>query len=225
MIYPPSRALFIRWHLGLGDALICNGLVRHFAKSRTVIVPAKHHNVPSATFMFRDDPNIQVLPVQDDKAADEWAPWDAYVLKLGMFGENFSFHEWDRVMYKQAGVPFDVRWTGFKVERHPSSEIQPPSGKFAFVHDDHGRGMDITDAELPELPLIYAEKQPTIFSYCRVIEEAEEIHVVDSAFLSLVESIPTKAKRLVLHRYARPNSKENGYAGPPTLRKDWKIIK
>lgn len=225
MSYPPGPNLFIRLHLGLGDSIICNALVRHFTQWQVVIVPCKEHNLASVQFMFRDNPNIVVVPVKDDAEADKLCNKHQWSLKLGMFGDNFSFKDWDAIFYAQAGVPFDRRWTGFYCRREPSSEIRPPhKGPFAFVHEDVNRKMVIDDALLPQIPLVVAERQSTIFAYTACIEEADEIHCIDSAYLSLVESIPTRAKRLVLHRYARPNSKENGYAGPPTLRKNWQVI-
>lgn len=227
MSYPPDRPLFIRPHLGCGDALILNGLVRHFAANRPVIFPAKHHNVDSVRFQFRDNPNIQVMPVTDDAEADRYAAQEQDVLRLGMFGKDFTFDRWDECMYRQAGVPFDVRWSGFAYERELSTEFYPPlmgevttsKSAYYFLHEDAKRNFVIRDDLLPSMMGVEAERTPgTIFDYRMIIENATEIHVIDSVFLSLVESIPTKAKRLVLHLYARPDAK------PPTLRKNWEVL-
>lgn len=227
MSYPPERPLFVRWHLGVGDSLICNGLVRHFAKQQAVIIPCKHQNLASVQFQFRDNPNIDVLPVADDAEADRQSMRAQDVLRLGMFGDNFSFKEWDRVMYEQAGIPFDVRWSGFYYERERSTEFYPPlmgevttsKGAYYFLHEDAKRNFVIRDNLLPSMMGVEAERTPgTIFDYRMIIENATEIHCIDSVFAILADSIPTTAKRHVLHLYARPDAK------PPTLRKPWQIL-
>src|SRR5687767_8139013 len=109
MSYQPPPSLFIRPHLGAGDALILNGLVRYFAERQPVIFPCKTHNVPSVSFMFRDNPNIEVLPVKDDAEVDQACRTTPFSLKLGMFGTGFTFKDWDECFYTQAGLPFEKR--------------------------------------------------------------------------------------------------------------------
>jgi hypothetical protein len=222
-----TPTLFIRPHLGAGDAIILNALVRHFANKGPVIFPCKHHNILSVSFMFHDDPNITVIPVTDDAEADRLcAEHTGEVLRLGMFGDNFSFKDWSSVFYRQAGLNPDLRWSGFRVGREWGTELCSPEGQYAFVHEDRARKMIIRDELLPQMPIIYAEKREdgTIFNYMGVIEYATEIHCIDSCMAILSDQVRTKARRLVMHRYARPNSKENGYAGPPVLRKPWEVI-
>lgn len=218
-------SLFIRPHLGLGDAIILNALVRHFAAKGPVIFPCKTHNAPSVSFMFRDCQDISVAAVGGDADAELRCTLCNNALKLGMFGKDFTFKDWSDCFFRQAGLNPDLRWHGFRIQREWGSELWPPEGDYAFVHEDRARNMIIRDELLPAMPIVLAEKRDTIFAYLGVIENAAEIHVIDSAFLALCDQIKTKAHRLVLHHYARPNSKENGYAGPPTLRKHWIVEK
>lgn len=221
-------SLFLRVHLGLGDSIILNGLVRHFAALGQVVFPCKHHNLPSVRLMFRDVPDIYVLPVTDDAEADRLcAAHKGEVLKLGMFGKDFTFTNWAECFYRQALLSPEVRYSGFYFQRDWGKEFWPHQCEYAFVHEDPARHMVIRPELLPEMTLVRAEKREggTIFDYTGVIEGAAEIHCIDSVFLSLCDQIKTKAHWLVLHRYARPNSKENGYAGPPSLRKNWQVIK
>ena len=61
-----------RGHMGLGDHIICNALVRHLAKKDTIIVPVKKHNETSVKFMFSDNENIVVMPFKGDRQADKF---------------------------------------------------------------------------------------------------------------------------------------------------------
>lgn len=57
-------------HLGLGDHLICNGLICHLAQHDQITVLAKHHNVAYCKHMWSDLPNVTVDGVADDKEAE-----------------------------------------------------------------------------------------------------------------------------------------------------------
>ena len=73
-----------------------------------------------------------------------------------------------------------------------------------------------------DLKIVSPEKGLTenVFDYCYLIEHAAEIHVIESSFLFLIDSIKTNGK-LFSHRYA----KQLAQYTLPNLRKDWKIIK
>lgn len=223
------NSLVIRPHLGLGDMLIINALVRETAgKFGCVILPCKKHNVTSVSFMFRDIGPVIVSPVADDAAADrlvsDMQSEGAAVLKLGMFGAGkFNPSAWDRQMYEQAGMPFEWRWERFYVHPGFTNNILPHlhGTVFGFVHDDPVRGFVIPRNEIPKLEIIRPLSGMTdnIFDYCQLIGEAKEIHCIDSCFAILTESIPTSEDRLVFHLRVRPGAR------PPTLRKNWQIIR
>jgi hypothetical protein len=61
-----------------------------------------------------------------------------------------------------------------------------------------------------------------VFDYCTLIERAEEIHVVDSAFMFLVDNLSysNPRQKLFVHRYARQNPPWN----MPVLKKPWTIF-
>lgn len=228
------KELLVRNHLGLGDSLVINALVRHFAKDHEVCLLCKKHNQISLAFLFRDEPKIclattDVDTMNDDDFAD-FASRHAEeqgkkVLRLGMYGDRKFYDKltWDRSMYKQAGLDFQLRWNEFKCARQPSGEVPLPKGAFAFVHDDAKRGFKIPDERLEtKLPIVRADPAKTnnIFAWWGVIEAAEEIHCIDSAFAILADSLPKlNARKLKIHLYARPN------ALPPSYRKDFEILK
>lgn len=226
-------------HLGLGDLVVCNALVRQLAAKRKVWVLCRPRNVESARFMWRDDHNIELLELPGDfekqenhaKAFAEFAHKEhsKEVLGLGLHGSRpFDLDRWDQEMYRQAGLDFQkLRWNGFKVARQPSREFELPGKKYIFVHDDPSRGFGIDPARLPKnrkvvKPEPLAAKQggpANIFDWWGVIEGAEEIHCIDSAFLCLIDSLPClKAKKFVFHKYARAEGK------PPSTVKGWEVL-
>lgn len=224
-----NPTIFIRPHLGLGDMLVSNAIFRHFAKTHGLIIPCKAHNLTSVQFMLRDiKPTPAFLSVTNDEQVNRLlgvaAKRGVDVLRLGMFA-NSSFDEkqWDKEFYRVAGIPFEQRWDGWKVERDLSREFEPPTEPYAFVHEDPKRGFILDRARVPmsiKIVCPYPGVTDNIFEYCRLIENATELHLIDSCFAILADSLTTlKAKRKVVHLYAREN------ALPPTYQPGWEILR
>lgn len=207
-------------HLGLGDHIITNGLVNTLAVRRKVYVPCKAHNYLSVIDLFAKSPNVSVIPIADDDGAK--ALTEIFIgekIRLGLFRKDreFKFEHWDRTMYEEVGVDFSKRWTAFRFGR----TYQAPVNGDIFVHHDPKRGFTIPRERLPigQEVKLDMRNYPSILSWLDNITRAREIHCIDSSFACLVDSLPNlKAKRLVLHLYARPN------AHPPTYKKPWEII-
>ena len=64
--------ILIYHHLGLGDHLICNGLVRNICENNknNFLLPAKKHNFQTVKFMFRDLNNLTVVSVDGDECVN-----------------------------------------------------------------------------------------------------------------------------------------------------------
>lgn len=225
------NSILICTNLGLGDAIICNAIFRHYAKSYDLVcIPVKHHNLPSVNFMLRDVPNIVLRGVTNDVEALLFLRnWKGHKKGLGAFSSDGTFKasEFDRSFYKQAGVEFDCRWDQWKCVKDEKrfesiySTIQNPPNEtpFAFVHDDPKRGMLIDDSKI-ECMVFSPTYMEIIFDYWPVIESAAEIHCINSSFALFIDSIPLpKNPRLCLHLYARPGGEV------PTFRKNWEMLK
>lgn len=206
--------LLLLGHLGLGDHLVCNAIVRHLAKSNNLTILVKPHNQASVDFMFRDLVNVETFAVADDteaRAAENEAKAQGYpVFGLGIFGlPPFSGETWDRDFYRQAGIPHLDCWNKFQVADQPSRELPIPSGDYIFIHEDVGRGFVMNRKHLPrskKIKVIAADPKKTnnIFDWWGVIKNAKEIHVFDSSFAILVDHTPCmKGERFVMHDYMR----------------------
>lgn len=215
-------------HLGLGDHLINNALVRHIAKDNYVMVLAKYHNVASCEHMWSDIlDNVEVLGVKDDRHATELC------MKLevsnykpiynGMHSrtDTFNIEKWDSEFYRQASVPFEQSWDGWKVPEC-ATQIEALDTPYIFVHEDLKRGYSIDDARLPigiwrVGNTCFDSKH--IFEWTEVLRNATEIHVMESCFAILADRLEgLKARRLVIHGYMRKSR-------PPVYRKNWEILK
>ena len=217
--------LLIRGHLGTGDMLVMNSIVRHYAKEHQVCVVCKNRNLAMAAFMWRDLTQVELIGVENDdndKEADEataHAEQQGFpVLRLGFTGKKpFDIQKWDKEMYRQAGLDFSKCWNDFKVNRQPSREIYPIDvgrSDYCFIHEDRERGFVLNEKYLPKsrhgrkggMKRIYADPKRTdnIFDWWNIIDGATEIHVYESCFAILIAHLPEiKAKRVVVHDYVR----------------------
>lgn len=233
-------SVLICHNLGLGDHFMCHGIVRNYAKKYDRVgLFVKPHNITSVAFMYRDLPNLKIHVGHDE---DMWQ----YVLrnkcKFGPFwNERYdntriigftklshsSGEQIEHQFYRLAGIPLGQIWDGFYVERdlvrEQTFEQQLSlAAPYAFVHDDDRYTIDT--ARSGALPVVRANPTLTqnVFDYCGVIERANEIHVIDSSFMFLIDQLPytNVAQRLFIHRYARPNPVWT----LPILKKNWTLL-
>lgn len=208
--------LFVFPHLGLGDFIVSNALLRMLsAKYTRLIVPCKVVNRPTVSAMFSDT-NILFVWVDDDRQADQWADrckGHAGMLQLGCHAGPIAA-KWDQQLYEQAGIPFACRWDNFVLPWNapPQYRNYPP-----FLHEDIDRGYCIHRSKTPQDAVPVARTR-IMFESLHWLQNAPEIHCIDSSWMCLADSVETKAKRLVFHKYARPNGL------PPTLRKTWEVL-
>lgn len=215
--------LYIQPHLGLGDAIVCNGLVRVLADRFDLVIWAtRWRNRQSVTWMWSDVENVKVIGVGNDAEAWMWAQrfeeGKTRVLRLGMHGGSLDMLHWGEQMYRQAGVEWGLRWEGFRLPEREGTPT-PLCSIVPFVHDDPKRGFKIDVKRLPETWAHVTPTGPTIWDHLHWLQTTPEVHVIDSCFLCLADSVPT-CGRLVLHKYA--TRAKGGY--PPTLRKRWEVI-
>ena len=207
--------MILDWHLGLGDAIICNGLVRKLAeRNDSILLPTWTRNLPTVQAMFSDLLNVTAMPVNQE---ERYPGATAIGVNDPSFGSQGSF---DQEFYRLAGVDFDCRWSAFKIpETEP--QLEPPLGRFMLIHGttSDGKKIDVsrilTD-ELWDVTWIPVESIPGRLTQCiKLIAAAEQIHCLDSAFVHLVESVPSSGA-LFFHDYARPNYFQR--------RKDWMVL-
>ena len=73
--------------------------------------------------------------------------------------------------------------------------------KYAFIHDDVGRGLIINEKYIGNnLKVIRNNNNELIFNYGLLLENADEIHVMESSFRQLMETLNIKTKKLFLYK-------------------------
>lgn len=202
-------------HMGLGDHLICNGMVREFAKKYDVTTYVKKQYVSSVKHMFRDI-DLNIIPVDDDD--DAFRKEIPNTFRCGqLMGNNWIIpgFEWFESFYINVGIdPKLVRDGFFYIRSRDDEDIfykkmieHIGSDKYVVIHEDLERFTPIVvHTDLPVVRIGKGQcpvESDNIFDYCKVIEKAEEYHGFDSSFAWLVEFLKLRSTKTFLHQYVK----------------------
>lgn len=239
MIRKFGKFVIIFPHQGLGDFVICNGIFRELAKSnKKIFVAVKKSNARQVRVMLRDVSNISLLVFANSesmilRAVKLLGLLRFKVVLLGYRGKGFftTMTRFDESFYAQSGLSLELRWNNFVIQRNDIKEqllysrlvVNEP---YIFLHEDRSRNF-IIDRKLINNKLQIVEPIPqcddfSIFDYLKIIENAAEIHVIESSFAHLIESVEVQGERFA-HRYARPYVMDD-FRQQPTYRHDWNIL-
>lgn len=218
----------IHHHLGLGDHIICNGLVNKFSMEDQIILPCKEHNRHSVKYLYSENTNVTVCPILGDefeevsKLSDKF---HAEIIRTGWTGGLF----WDKSFYTSLGLDFNLRWSMSKIPLKESDKVLEiirdivDGRKIILVNDkssDNIFDLNISRHNDKDFCVIKtSEITNNIFHWVGVIKCAAEIHTIDSAFLHLCESANyNKGNRMIYH-FARKTT-----STPAELKGNWSYV-
>ena len=222
-----EKTIIIHHHLGLGDIIICNGLVNYLSKKfEKIILPVYEKYYEQVCYLYVENPKIEVIKILNESEIYNRFK-SKKVLRIG-FEKNIG--KFNTSFYKQLNIPYSVSFDFFQIPRDEKKEIElmnhlmkiyEVEKNYILVHRSSSYGQ--VDLKIDNsFPIIYIEKDSDIFNnvflYAKLIESAKEIHCIDSSILHLVERVPTEAS-LFFH----PVKKEGQGTEKLELYKDWNI--
>lgn len=227
---------YIIHHLGLGDHIVCNGLVRELVKKYDLIYfPVKRHNLETIKYMFKDIAYaIKYIPVNTDR--EMIYLWHCNrqdlsdCIRLGNFYESNFVSKHDnfcRGFYENANIDYDKRWESFYVE-YTNPKISTDKTDYNFIHEDKTRGYEISHqykngSYFQPNHALGQDSQSTIFDYYNVIKNSKEIHCMDSSFSAWIDHIQElKDKPKYVHRYVKKYKEPDGMW--QLYRNNWQIL-
>ena len=211
------QSALVYHHLGLGDHIDCNGIVRLIAKSHAfVYLFVKKRNIANIRKMYRDDPCIKFIEFDEETAGRErdfvkqtrkrMSLGPQHVLNYFEIGHSFYKDAGDskncrEIFYEQFGLNFwDIRDL-FYYERDIENEervlkkLNPFGEDYIFVHDDPSRGFVVNKEHVrSDLKIIHNDISESVFDLIGVIQNATEVHCMESSLKSIVDMIPQKNK-------------------------------
>lgn len=234
-----EKNICIFHHLGLGDTIECNGMIRHYAEIfSNVDIFSFYHNYENISRLFRDNLKIKIHKINQENEYHEvnsfLSKYDGNIIIPGhnAYFNNINYF-YDKKMscgeafYYIANIPYQYRNSKFFLERDIIKEenllktLNPHKERFIFVHDDPTRGFVISEKKYrSDLKIIKNRPDFNIFDLIYTLENAEEIHCMPSSILCLIDCLTetAKFKKLFLHNI------RNVYFGPNSLINNWQII-
>lgn len=233
-----SDTLHIIQHSGLGDHLLCNGIIRtyteRYKKLYLNVLPSTADNV---RFMYRDLKGIDYYELfyADYQNYINNNPGRDYLI-LGCTGDYFNrastryYSSFDHGFYSMARVPYADRWNKFHLERDMDKEKEAfydklglsDKDEYIFLHEDPTRSRLLRDDLYPSHYKIirsHDHKDVGVFDFIYTIERAKEIHVMDSCFLALIDNMQIEHDRLYLHNYGI-----NAVVYPTAVKMQWHLF-
>lgn len=209
---------YVYHHLGLGDHIICNGLVRSLLHtSESIVLLCYSHNETNVRYMYRDEPRITILPFDNENliisfiennSAFDWriiGQRDPKFNELVSTGTSF-----DAAFYEIAKVPFHHKFTKFYLQRDLEAEetlyqtLNPNNDPFIYLQDDADRGFNLNlNIIRKDLRIIKNDISFKVFDYLTLLERAQEIHLMESSVHALVDNYRLVKPKLFLHKYVR----------------------
>lgn len=216
----------IAHHLGMGDHIILNGLVRHIYNierhhHEEVWLLCYEHNARNVSRMY-DDIHIKLLLIPFDQTKigeviQRFREEGGRVEDLHLVNEEKGRYSeiGDEAFFYNHGYNIELL-TQFKIQRNYEREYEVYSKltdcslNYIFIHDDIERGYEIDKRHLPigDYKIVRASKDIPMFDLLLLMERAKECHVISSSFLCI--GIASKMKNMTAHLYMR-NDYLNNY--------------
>ena len=208
-----------------------------------MVIPVVKRYMNTVRQMLEDVPNITLIPLfnnytyrQQNVLLKVCSGLGLKIISLGRFDSKYfslSGMRLDEIFYFQGKLPLEARWSGFQFNPRLEKEQillekykKALKGPYVFLHEDRSRGFMIDRARIRK-ELIVIEPDPTldftIFDYRTLIDNASEVHCIESSFSIFIDQLTKSNQKLFAHRYSRPEAK-NSFRHEINYKRDWKII-
>lgn len=214
------KNFLIHHHLGLGDHIVCNALVRKiYSDFHNIVLAVKKHNLESVKALYKNT-NISFLPVSSDQEVEN----NYKYYKVFRIGFEKCTKGWEKSFYDQFNLDYSIRYSNFFLPRDKDREnslfeqVNPPS-QFALCNIKSSQKSYDFKIET-SLPIVYMSNLTNnIFDWTLMIEKASEIHMIDSAPFQLVKQLNLNTEKIFYDIRSLGANRTN-----PTFNQNWKII-
>jgi hypothetical protein len=215
-----NKLLFLHGGMGMGDHIICNGLI-HTLKIKyhldEIHIPVSADYMQDMEKLYEDFDYIKIFQVDRADYKKETVNYGIdQSIPLLVITKPRDLNQFDKSFYQQLNFDFSLRWNSFKLPNDLSDSKHffknfIKHDRYCLVHrefsDDKwikilsGNGklreqynFDIkTELPIYEIKFGTAEK---LLDWVDVIQNAEELHFIDSGPIHLADSLDLNNKKL-----------------------------
>jgi hypothetical protein len=190
--------LYVHHHLGLGDHFVCSGIVRKLYKTNkfSIILAVKLNNIDTVKSLYKDI-NISFDVVNNDFEAESKYSLFKF-LRIGF--EHCDIKNWESSFYTQLGLNYSDRFTEFYISRSIQNENNlydslNINGEYAFCNNQCSEGAIDLKIQTKLNKIFLTKKTKNILDWIKVIENAKEIHTIDSSIFQLIKNLKLKKNK------------------------------
>tara|TARA_B100001057_G_scaffold467816_1_gene526326 strand:- start:639 stop:1379 length:741 start_codon:yes stop_codon:yes gene_type:complete len=217
-----GKEFVLHHHLGLGDTIICNGLVNYLStKYSKIYLPVKENLLNTVKFLYSENKKLSLFTISNESREEDIYKFalskNLKILRVGY--ENVKDQAFNLAFYKQLGLPYRYSQKYFNIPSDINKEVllkdhlinfyNVDSNNYSVVHNEYQFPGGKFDLKLiDEENAIYVSKESDLFMnlflYRSLIQKAQTIHCINSSFLHLVERVNSGAK-LYYHNLRKNN--------------------
>ena len=233
---------------GFGDYCVAFGIIKEYAKIHDKIFcytdKVDENSLKTRRRLFSSIKNVEIMSGVYDNVKtyrnlgiahmkywfDVVQPWydNPNLPAPDWFSKDWLF---DVVWYRQAQIPFNLKWDNFYFERdlHKEKEIfydrigLKDNEEYIFLHEDLNRKLCIKREYVnPDIRLIEFSKLSdiNILDILYTVEKSKEVHTFNTGLATFIDLMNIQHSNLNYHKYLRPMIFEQ-----PVLKLNWNFIK
>ena len=113
-----GKEFVLHHHLGLGDTIICNGLVNFLStKYSKIYLPVKENLFNTVQFLYSENKNLSLFKISNDSREEDIYKFalskNVKILRVGY--QNVKDQPFNLAFYKQLGLPYRYSQIGYFV--------------------------------------------------------------------------------------------------------------
>lgn len=232
------KKILVHTRGGLGDQIICNGIINHWSESNFVYLLCRDSTLETLKCLYKDNPNIELRVIESlylGGSHEEIVQQQAEELDIeetmGIATDQITISRYQEFMYEWADIPFAYRYSKFRLPnqilgRQELYNKLKPINKYALIHNVGSNGANLIEWDehiSPDLDRVFIEPNTNnLLDWIDLIIHAEEIHCIPSGPFHFVDSIWNQVKAKKVFHNSRsssnfdPNNEFNQYC--------WQVI-
>ena len=214
-----DNSIFIVNQLELGDNIIINGLIRYYSSIyNNVILVCRNDYFDQLKIMYQDLSNLYLYQIYNEtkNIIHLYDFINKYkIINRLIIASNIPYPKW----LFPTDIDYNIRYNKFKINRDLEKEnklyddlVKIIGESYSIIIDDKSRNFIINENN-NDIPIFRLSPNGNnnnldtildnnIFNYIKILENAKEIHTIDSSIVLLIDQLDINVKTYI-HRYIR----------------------
>ena len=120
-----NKEFILHHHLGLGDSIVCNGMVNYLSKDfEKIYLPVKDNNYKTIKFLYSENNRVEIFKVENETRENDVSNFannnNLEILRVGF--KNVGDTPFNKAFYKQLNLPYKYSIKYFSIPKSESMQ-------------------------------------------------------------------------------------------------------